>query len=620
MRIRKTDWTQACEGCADGNLFDHAIRCLNMDLPVSRRYTCFMPEKVQRRLAAIIAADVAGYTRLMRLDEESTMAAWWSCRREVIDPVVAEHGGRVVKLTGDGFLAEFSSATDAVSAALAMQTEIGSRAVDVPVDKQVLFRMGINLGDILWDDEDIYGDGVNIAARIEALADPGGILVSASVHDQVHHRLPLAFVDMGEQALKNIDLPVKVYRVDGYGQGVGLAGQDSTARLLPDKPSIAVLPFDNMSGDPEQEYFADGIAEDIITELSRFRDLFIVARNSTFQFKGGAVDIKGVARELGVRYVVEGSVRKSGNRVRITAQLIEAESGAHIWADRYDRELTDIFAVQDEVTVSIVTAIAPRSVDAARRRSREMSDQDLNSWDLTLQAIALLGKYEKQNNARAIELLERAIKVDPANARAHARLSYAVLIGSGYGWVDDIKAARKRALDEVKMAVDLDPDDAESRALLAAMFAYFENDVDAGLAELTVALKLNPNVATAHATLGGIHALRGDLKSSAACLEKALTLSPRDEFIPQWLVNHNMGVISAGNYEEAVEIATRAIRTHSEYPAAWRQRAVALALSGHLDEAKADIARVLELIPGNSIAEVREQAFFFPIWKGLSKA
>ena len=572
---------------------------------------------MERRLAAILAADVVGYSRLIRADEEATITALKALRADLIDPKIAAHHGRIVKLMGDGMLAEFSSVVDAVRAAVETQQAVAEHNSGRPKDKRIEFRVGINLGDVVIDGDDIHGDGVNVAARLEGLAEPGGIRISGAVYDQVRDRTDFAFEDLGEQEVKNINRPVRVWRWLHDG---ALTTGDTVATdrplPLPDKPCIAVLPFNNMSGDPEQEYFADGITEDIITGLSRFREFLIIARNSTFVFKGAAVDIKTVARELSARYVVEGSVRKAGNRIRITAQLIDAQSGAHLWAERYDRDLTDIFAVQDEVTESIISAIAPRSVEAELRRTTSLTETELGSWDLLLQARFLLGQREKKSNAQARKLLDKAIELDPGNAQAFSSLAATLYTGSVLGWVDDIQSARRTAKSAALKAVSLDPDDALAHACLGHSYAFFDSEADfeSAIAEAHLALRLNPNLAAGHGILCGILALTGDLEAARKHLETAVRLSPRDPAeISLRLIRYNVGAFGAGEYEEVIRNATQAIRSNPDYPAPYRQRAASLAMLGRLDEARRDIDRLLALEPGVTIKHVQEQlSSFFP--------
>jgi len=410
-----------------------------------------------RRLAAILAADVAGYSRLMGADEEGTLERLKALRRELLDPKIAEHHGRIVKTTGDGMLVEFASVVDAVRCAVAVQQAVPVRNTDVAADSRIELRIGINLGDVIVEGDDLYGDGVNIAARIEALADAGGVFVSNTVHDQVRDRLPFAFEDLGEQQVKNITRPVRVYRVRSTlthpvanapgsplsrtaGEGAERqrreAGEGSSPALaLPDKPSIAVLPFANMSGDPEQEYFADGMVEEIITALSRIRWLFVIARNSSFTYKGQAVDVKQVGRELGVRYVLEGSVRKAGQRVRITAQLIDATGGAHLWADRFDGSLEDVFDLQDKVASSVAGVIEPALQVAENARSAMRPASDLTAYDLYLRAIATLLSDQPRANLRGV-VSARSGDRDRSALRSGARVGGALPHSASARWLD----------------------------------------------------------------------------------------------------------------------------------------------------------------------------------------
>jgi len=403
-----------------------------------------------RRLAAILAADVVGYSRLMGVDEEGTLAALKAIRRELADPKIKEHRGRIVKTTGDGLLLEFASVVDAVRCAVEVQREMAERNADVLPDRRIELRMGINLGDIIKNGRDIYGDGVNIAARLEALAEPGGICVSRVVRDQVRDKLAFSFEDMGEQQVKNIARPVRVHRiVIGEEAGPSEPPAETSTKpplALPDKPSIAVLPFQNMSGDPEQEYFADGMVEEIITALSRIRWLFVIARNSTFTYKGQAVDVKQVGRELGVRYILEGSVRKGGNRVRITGQLIDAETWAHLWADHFDGLIEDVFELQDKVASSVAGVIEPTVQAAEMRRSSDRPTKDLTAYDLYLRALAPIrsGEWEKERYLQALGLLGRAIERDPHYGPALAAAAFCHQALHNAGWTNDASANRLR--------------------------------------------------------------------------------------------------------------------------------------------------------------------------------
>src|SRR3984893_12222641 len=415
------------------------------------------PACVERRLAAILAADVVGYSRMIEADEEGTLRRLKSLRAEVIDPKIAEHRGRIVKTTGDGFLVRCASVGDALRCAAEVQAVIAESSARVSPDRRIELRVGIHQGDIVVEDGDIFGDGVNVAARLEGLTEQGGVCVSARVQEDAAGRLDLAFADMGEQALKNIARPVRVYRV------VAVAGSASTRMNSgpprPDKPSIAVLPFANMSGDPEQEYFADGMVEEIITALSRIRWLFVIARNSSFTYKGQSPDVKRVGRELGVRYVLEGSVRKAGGRVRITAQLIDALSGTHLWADRFDGTLEDIFELQDKVALSVAGVIEPTVQAAEIRRSGDRPTNDLTAYDLYLRALPHVFSQERDGYALALDLLGRAIERDPhyGSALAHAAYCHVGLYDNG--WTDDSETNRRTSIDLARRALQAGDND-----------------------------------------------------------------------------------------------------------------------------------------------------------------
>jgi adenylate cyclase len=556
--------------------------------------------RVERRLAAILAADVAGYSRLMGVDEEGTLAALKADRREIIDPKIAEHRGRIVKTTGDGALVEFASAVDAVRCAMEIQRAMAERNAAVPEDRRIEFRIGINVGDIIIDEGDIYGDGVNIAARVETLASPGAICLSENAYQQMKGKLTLDVSDMGEQQLKNIAQPVRVYRVR-------LDGATATvAPTLPDKPSIAVLPFANMSGDPEQEYFADGISEDIITGLSKLRWFFVIARNSSFTYKGKAVDVKRVARELGVRYVLEGSVRKGGNRVRITAQLIDAATNNHIWADRYDGELTDVFALQDEITKKVVAAIEPRLLEAEGIRSQNRSPDDLGAWEMVIQANSLFWRLTKTENEAAIALLKRAVERYPDYAPAHSMLAFMMLVSGHLGWSVEEQAAALAA-----RAAALDDNDPWAHLALGYA-AFVRRQTSVATAEFRRAIALNPNFAAAYGYLGWALAFDGQSDQAIAHLEEAIRMSPHD---PQNAV-FNAGFAAAhylaGRYAKAVEYSSTALQQRSAFTAGYRIHCASLAQNGQSDEARAVLARLKELQPDVSIAWIKQNVPYQP--------
>ena len=396
----------------------------------------------QRRLAAIVSADVAGYSRLMGRDESGTLAALKALRQEVVDPAIASHGGRIVKTTGDGLLLEFPSVVNAVRCAVEVQTAMADRTARIAEDRRVAFRIGINIGDIIVEGDDIFGDGVNVAARLQEIAAPGGICISSRVHEDVRDRLDTAFDDGGAQTLKNIARPVQVWRWQPGMAVVPKPAPPPTALPLPDKPSIAVLPFQNMSGDPEQEYFVDGLVEDIITGLSRFKSLFVIARNSSFTYKGKAVDIKQVSRELGVRYVLEGSIRKAANRVRITGQLVESDTGNHLWADRFDGALEDVFTLQDVVTEKVIAQLAPSVEQAEIERARRKPTQNLGAYDCYLRGLALFQTLSRENFDEAIGLFRRALALDSEHSSALGRLLACLATRKGWGIFDHSASER----------------------------------------------------------------------------------------------------------------------------------------------------------------------------------
>jgi TolB-like protein/class 3 adenylate cyclase len=451
-----------------------------------------------RRLAAILAADVVGYSRLISTDEEGTLNRLRLMRAELINPKISEHRGRIVKTTGDGLLVEFASVVDAVRCATEIQTAMAKGNAEIALEKRIEFRMGINMGDVVVEDGDIFGDGVNVAARLEGLADPGGICVSARVQEDATGKLDLTFEDLGEQRLKNIARPVRVYRVR-------LAVAENTPKSapvdgalvlpLPDKPSIAVLPFANMSGDPEQEYFADGMVEEITTALSRIKWLFVIARNSTFSYKGQAIDVKQVGRELGVRYVLEGSVRKAGQRVRITAQLIDALTGTHLWADRFDGSLEDVFELQDRIAISVAGVIEPTLQAAEIRRSTARPTHDLTAYDLYLQALPHWGSFGKDRILRALDLLGQAIERDPHYGPAFATAAYCHQMLAANDWVDDLETNRRKSTDLARQALQFAPDDPDALAFAGFALGYFGEDINVGIALIERSLALNPSSA-----------------------------------------------------------------------------------------------------------------------------
>jgi adenylate cyclase len=538
--------------------------------------------RVERRLAAILAADVAGYSRLMGIDEEGTLAALKGHRRAVVDPKIAEHRGRIVKTTGDGMLVEFVSVVDAVRCAVDVQRGMLERNAEVAPDRRIQFRVGINVGDIISDDNDIYGDGVNVAARLEALAEPGGICVSRIVHDQVCDKLDFFFEDMGEQQVKNIARTVRTHRIllntRSAEPANAAASSLRSAQPLSQKPSIAVLPFANMSGDAEQEYFSEGVTEDIITNLSHNHSFFVISRGTSFTYKGPAVDVGKVGRELGVRYVLEGSVRRAGNRVRITAQLIEAASGHHLWADRYDRELADVFAVQDEIARSITGAIAPGIIAAEIRQAQRKDPDQLDAWDRTVRAHWHNRRFTREDLAEARRLLTEAISLDPTNSMAHADLAFARHFEAVFGWGDGPIVSHTRLGEAARKAVATDDNDAMAHTALA-IFELFSGHHEEARRRLHRALDLNPNSEFARGYLGVSYAFGGDYEAALPHLEEAIRLSPRSLLLVIWHISKGWAALVAERYEAAVEFTERAREANPEFPDIY---AVLASVYGHL--------------------------------------
>ena len=545
------------------------------------------PKKVERKLAAILAADVVGYSRLMGADEEDTFARLKAHRRELIDPEVASHHGRVVKLTGDGALIEFPSVVEAVRCAVRIQHAIADRNAQIAPEKRIEIRIGINLGDVIVEDGDIYGDGVNIAARLEAIAEPGGICISARVLDEIRSKVDLAFEDLGERQLKNIAHPVRVFHVR-TSEALAFRGQSTIVQTLalPGKPSIAILPFTNMSADPDHEFFGDGIAEDVLAELSKLRWLFVIARNSSFTYKGKAVDIKHVGRELGVRYVLEGSVRRSGNRVRVTAQLIDTISGAHVWADRYDRELNDIFAVQDEITAAVATAIGPAISAAEQYRAVRKTPESLDGWEAYQRGMWHFSKSTAADIAVACEYFQKAITLDPNFGLALTALSSAMMnSAAAYHNMPYSDAARAgEAL--ARKALSLDPSDANAYARIGwAMF--MRGDLREAILQSKEALRIDPNSEQAIGLLGASLVLSGDFQEGREFLLAALRLSPRDPSRPVKLMQVGVSYYLEENYRLAEDVLRQLVRQYPSFSQGYRWLIATLGRLDKTDEATA---------------------------------
>jgi TolB-like protein/class 3 adenylate cyclase len=560
--------------------------------------------RVERRLSAILAVDVAGYSRLMGEDEEGTLARLRAIRRELGDPKIAEHRGRIVKTTGDGVLVEFASVVDAVRCAVDVQREMAARNREVAPAQRLEFRIGVNIGDIIIAEGDIFGDGVNIAARLEALAEPGGICLSAAAHEQVRDKLDFGFEDLGEQQVKNIARPVRTYAVAlGVSSRAPLAV--ATPLPLPDKPSIAVLPFQNMSGDPEQEYFADGMVEEITTAIARLPWLFVIARNSSFTYKSKSVDVKQVSQELGVRYVLEGSVRKAGNRVRITGQLIDSATGAHIWADRFDGALDDIFELQDRVASSVAGAIEPKLRQSEIERATRKPTVNLTAYDLYLRALAQFHCYTDEGLAKAVVLLQQALAIDPAYAPAAALVGWCRMFQGVQGWgalsPEDIGEACRLA----RQALETERDDIETVALAAFTLFYLAGETAMAMAVLDRGLTLNPNVANAWMAKGMLKALRNQPELAIEAIDRALRLSPFDPLGFFRADSLAVAHLLAGRLEQAIDWADRALLDQPRFNPARRIKIAAEVHCGLLDEARAEVGRMLAIQPEVTIASFR---------------
>jgi len=556
---------------------------------------------VQRRVVAILAADVAGYSRLMGADEEGTHERLQAHLRELVKPKIAEHKGRIVKNTGDGFLAEFASVVDAVRCAVEIQRGMAEREPEVQEEQWIEFRIGINLGDVIVEEHDIFGDGVNVAARLEALAEPGGICISRMVRDNVRDKLNYAFEDLGEQQVKNITRPVRVYRV-GSSSAAKQPKSPAAALPLADKPSIAVLPFANMSSDPEQDYFADGMVEEIITALSRIRWLFVIARNSSFTYKGQSVDVKQVGRELGVHYVLQGSVRKSSNRVRITAQLVEAETGAHLWADRFDGLMEDVFDLQDRVALNVASVIEPVLQSAETSRSVARPTTDITAYDLYLRAYATHLSAGPQSGG-ALQLLDQAIERDPYYGPALALA--AVCYGRRYtlGGSEDREADEGKAAALARRALQVTADDPAVLANAAYALTFLGEDIGAMMALVDRALALNPSFARGWYISGTLRLLADQLDTAIEHAENSLRLSPRER------VGWAHYVIGAAHFfsqrfEEAVPKFLLTMQEDPSGTTCYRILAACYAHMGRLKEAREVVAR-LRVITPNVMPTVR---------------
>jgi adenylate cyclase len=558
-----------------------------------------------RKLAAVLAADVVGFSRLTAADEDRTLARLRTLRSDLIDPTIAVHKGRVVKWTGDGAIVEFRSVVEAVRCGLEIQDSMTERNAGLPPERRIELRIGIHLGDVVEEsDGDLMGDGVNIAARLEGVAQPGAICISEDAYRQVKSRLDLAIRDLGETRLKNIADPVRVYSLQVGGAAAARAATSSvTATLaasglsLPDKPSIAVLPFQNMSGDPEQEYFADGTVEDIITALSRFGQLFVIARNSSFVYKGRAVDVKQVGRELGVRYVLEGSVRKAANRIRITAQLIDAQTGVHLWAERLDGELQDIFGLQDQVTARVVGEIAPKLEQAEIERAKHKPTDRLDAYDYYLRGRANLNRGTKEGTDEGLSQFHQALQIDPDFASAYAMAAWCHFWRKVNGWMTDRSQEIAEGAGLARRAIELGQDDAVALTRSGHALAHLAGELDVGIALVDRALLLNPNLASAWFLGGFLRLWSGQPDGARENFERAMRLSPLDPEMYRAQAGMAMAHLFAGRFDTASSMAETVCRHMPTFLMVVGIVAASHALAGRQDEARREMTRLRRLDP-----------------------
>ncbi len=560
------------------------------------------PVEVKRRLAAIFAADVEGYSRLMGTDEVATLHAL-TARREILDGLIATHGGRIANTAGDSVLAEFGSAVDAVRCAMEAQVALAKANSILPETRHINFRIGVHVGDVMVRAGDLFGDGVNIAARLQTLARAGGLCISGVTYDQVRKILPLSFTDLGTQIVKNIEEPIRAYEVKAQGEAASSALKEASSLgdrkplALPDKPSIAVLPFQNMSGDPEQEYFADGMVEEIITALSRFKSLFVIARNSSFTFKGRAADVKEVGRTLGVRYVLEGSVRKASGKVRITGQLIDAVTGAHIWADRFERDLTDVFALQDEVTGAIVSAIGPKLLEAEIGTATRRRPENLTAYDFYLRARQQFYLATREALAKALRFARRALELDPRFGLVAALAGNCHMLNVNLGYAADPQFDRNEAVRLLRLTVSIDDSDPETLAMAALISAFMVGDSESEIEMADRAVALNPNSFIAWQARGWVYKIAGLQEEAIRSFERAIRMSPIDPMLHRAFLGMGMAFIELRRFDEAIVAGKKALRQNPSYSGTYRCLASAFAHLGRDAEAREAAARMLEVDP-----------------------
>jgi TolB-like protein/class 3 adenylate cyclase len=566
------------------------------------------PVRVERRLSAILAADVAGYSRLMHHDEEATHAKLTALLADSVTPAIAEHGGRIVKNTGDGFLAEFPSAVEAVRAAVRFQARIHELTVGEAEDRRIAFRVGINIGDVIVEPHDIFGDGVNIAARLESIAEPGGICISSSAYDHVRGKVGAEFADLGEKNLKNIALPVRTYAV--VGDGHSSATLVERARLGPTSAprlSIVVLPFANIGGDPEQDYFVDGVTESLTTDLSRIRGSFVIGRHTAFTYKGKAVELKKIGRELNVRYVLEGSVQRSGNRLRVNVQLVDAESGNHLWAERFDKPVADLFDMQDEIVSRFANTLDAKLIAAEARRAERLLQP--SSLDLYFRGMACWNKsWTPEHMRQARGYFERALELEPENVDALVGIAAIDTACAVHFIVDDAGPRLMAAETALVKALSLAPEHALAHMFLGSV-QFCSGRAAQGMAECEHALALNRNLAEAHSDLGAAKTMVGRAIETEAHVQEALRLSPLDEGVPRWMSYVALAKLHLGADVEAVMWLRRSLKANTNYPWAHFVLAAAHSLSGESDEARAAAKAGLALDPGFTIRRIKAFPF-----------
>jgi adenylate cyclase len=564
-------------------------------------------ERLQRRLAAILVSDVVGYTRMMQADEAGTLSRIKALRSKIFQPITERCGGRTFKLTGDGALVESGSAYDAVQCAIDVQDELRLVNANLLENQRVTLRIGVSLGDVIVDGDDLYGNGVNVAARMETLANPGEICISQNVHEHISKSMDATFEDLGDQSIKGLDHPVRSYRLIPKSQH---DGEVSDAKLrepltLPDKPSIAVLPFQNMSNDPEQEFLADGMAEDIITALSRYRSLFVIARNSTFAYKGQSPDLRDVSRELGVRYVLEGSIRKAGNRVRVTGQLIDGTNGSHIWAERYDRELNDIFELQDEITETIVAAIGPEIDQVERERAQRLPPDNLDAWESYQRGLWHLYRFTKKDNAEARRFFRQSAATSTTFSQPLSGITHSLYFAFMHGYADDRAATLEEAFLTGRQAVAADERDADAHFALGRIL-YLRRNLDSSIAEFEKAISLNPSLSHAHIGLATALLFDGRWKAAIESSDRAIRLSPHDPILWIFLVVKAVALQCSGDLDKAEEVSRLAVRLPvAEFSPLFGLASV-LGQANKIQEAQEVMKDLLRLKPEATIRHMKE--------------